>query len=80
MKGYDPRCQVKQYVGVITNARGASWMVFETGDGKFYLFSQLHPGTLNATGLQFPVRKADLQPDVAKCLRHGMSYDARGVR
>lgn len=36
-------------------------MVFETGDARFYLFSQLDDHDC-ATGLMFPVRKTELHP------------------
>jgi hypothetical protein len=54
----DQRYMVKQYVAVVQNKRGSRFMVFETGDSRWYLFSELYPGpTLIATGLQFPVRE-----------------------
>lgn len=60
---------VKQYVAVV-RGRFGRFMVFETGDPKFWLFSQLDPsGT--ATGLQVPVRKSDVQPEVRRMLRSG---------
>jgi hypothetical protein len=62
---------VKQYVAVLQKASGGRFMVFATGDQKYYLFSQLYPGTLTATGLSFPVRKADLRRDVRSALAHG---------
>jgi hypothetical protein len=37
---FDPRCQVKQYVAVVQNRRGSRFMVFQSGDDKYYLFSQ----------------------------------------
>lgn len=68
----DRRYQVKQYVAVVQNSRGSKFMVFETGDAKYYLFSQLYPGpTLIQTGLQFPVLKKDLRDDIRKALAHG---------
>ncbi|MFZ1141418.1 MAG: hypothetical protein WAN76_19720 [Candidatus Sulfotelmatobacter sp.] len=47
-------------------------MVFQSGDDKYYLFSQLYPGPgLIATGLQFPVEKKSLRDDMRKALSHG---------
>lgn len=64
-----PELGVKQYVAVMRGRHGR-FMVFETGDARFYLFSQVAPdGTL--TGLSWPVRKADLQPTVRSALRNG---------
>jgi hypothetical protein len=68
----DQRYMVKQYVAVVQNSRGSRFMVFETGDARWYLFSQLYPGpNLIATGLQFPVLKKDLRDDMRKALRNG---------
>ena len=75
----DARMQVKQYVGVVENGRGASFMVFETGDSKFYLFSQLDPDGC-ATTLMFPVRKTELHPEVKRALRHGYSFSMRAFK
>lgn len=65
----DRRCQVKQYVAVV-KSRWCRFMVFKTGDNQWYLFSQLDPHGC-ATTLQFPVRKADLRPDIRRALAHG---------
>lgn len=62
--------QVKQYVAEIESVT-SRFRVFETGDRKFYLFAQVNPKTGCDTGLQFPVEKRRLQPDVARALRHG---------
>jgi hypothetical protein len=68
----DRRYQVKQYVAVVQNRRGSRFMVFETGDSRWYLFSQLYPGPgLIATGLQFPVEKKELRDDLRRALAHG---------
>ena len=72
---YDPRMQTKQYVAKVDGAF-CSFRVFETGDAKFYLFSQLDANDCD-TGLQFPVRKTDLRDDVRRALRHG--YGLRRV-
>ena len=61
--------QVKQYVACV-KSRWARFMVFRTGDDKYYLFSQLDPNGC-ATGLQFPVKKSDLKPDIKRALAHG---------
>jgi len=64
---FDRRYQVQKYVAVVANRRGSRFMVFETGDDKYYLFSQLYPGpTLIQTGLQFPVLKKDLREDIRR--------------
>lgn len=70
MTGFDPRYQVKQYVAVVQNSRGRKFMVFETGDDRFYLFSLLDNYGCQ-TLIQFPVRKADLRDDIRRALRHG---------
>ena len=62
--------QVKQYVAVVKGKLGVKFMVFKTGDEKFYLFSQLDPYGCQ-TGLQFPVAKKDLVPDIRRALAHG---------
>lgn len=64
-----PELGVKQYVAVVAS-QWCRWMVFETGNPRYYLFSQLDPAGC-ATGLQVPVRKADLQADVRRALAHG---------
>jgi hypothetical protein len=69
--GFRPEVQVKQYVAVVDGEHG-SFMVFETGDARFYLFAQLYPGGTTQTGLQWPVRKIDLRGDVRDGLAHGV--------
>jgi len=75
---------VKQYVAVVeARTRWGSvipFMVFRTGDDRFYLFSQLYPGTLTATGLQFPVLKSELKPHYRRALAHGWGWVASGPR
>ena len=61
--------QVKQYVAVVQGNWG-KFMVFETGNPKFYLFSALDKLGCQ-TGLQFPVLKANLINLLKKALRHG---------
>ena len=68
----DRRYQVKQYVAVVQNRRGSRFMVFRTGDDRWYLFAQLYPGPgLIQTGLQFPVEKSNLRDDIRRALAHG---------
>lgn len=67
----DPACQVKQYVAVVKSREtGCQFRVFETGDPKFYLFDLLDEYDCSTT-IQFPVRKADLNPEIRRALRHG---------
>lgn len=62
---------VKQYVTIIQNPRtGTKFMVFETGNPKYYLFQQLDPQGF-ATQLQIPVLKTELKPEYRKALKHG---------
>ena len=63
--------QVKQYVAVVQNSKGSRFMVFETKDPQYYLFAQLFGDTSISTGLQIPVCKKDLLPDIRRALRHG---------
>jgi hypothetical protein len=72
MIAMDRRYQVKQYVAVVQNRRGSRFMVFKTGDDRYYLFSQLYPGpTLIQTGVQFPVEKKNLRDDIRRALANG---------
>lgn len=50
-----PELQVKQFVATV-QGRFSRFRVFETGDPKVYLFSQIDPKGCD-TGLQVPVRK-----------------------
>jgi hypothetical protein len=59
-----PKCYVATVRG-----RFADFMVFETLNSKFYLFSAVVNGI--ETGVRFPVRKSDLRDDVAEALRNG---------
>jgi hypothetical protein len=70
MRGFAPEMQVKQYVAVIKNSRGRRFRVFETGDPKFYLFSTIAPDGTEG-GLQFPVLKKNLRPDIRRALARG---------
>lgn len=64
------RYMVKQYVAVVQNRRGTRFMVFRTGDEKYYLFCPLNADGCLST-LQFPVRKTELRRDIASALAHG---------
>lgn len=66
----DKTYQVKQYVAVVKNRYGGRFMVFRTGDDRFYLFQPVAPDGCLAT-FQFPVRKADLRTDLRRGLAHG---------
>jgi hypothetical protein len=61
---------VKQYVAVVKSRTGQRFRVFETGDPKFYLFDPLDKDDCSGC-IQFPVRKADLRPDIRRALSHG---------
>ena len=61
---------VQQYVAVVQNRWGTKFMVFQTGDPKFYLFCPLSPeGTMS--DFQFPVRKTELRREIRSMLNHG---------
>ena len=66
---YLPEYMVKQYVAVVQNKRGVKFAVFKTGSEKHYLFSCVKDGVF--TGLQFPVLKKDLNPEIKRALNHG---------
>ena len=61
---------VKQYVAVVQNGTGLRFMVFTTGDPKFYLFCPLDKDG-NQGGIQIPVKRADLRDDIRRALAHG---------
>lgn len=67
---YAPEIQIKQYVAVV-RGRWCRFMVFRTGDDRFYLFSALDRHGCQ-TGLQFPVRRSELRPDLRRALAHGV--------
>jgi hypothetical protein len=73
----DRRMMVKQYVAEVWSRSdlapqfGQKWRVFCTGDDKFYLFQAIDRNGC-ATGLDVPVRKADLRPEVRRMLAHGV--------
>jgi hypothetical protein len=50
-----------------------SFRVFTTGRPSTYLFDQLDPWGCS-TGLQVPVRSADLRPEVRRALRAGRGW------
>lgn len=65
----DRRMMVKQYVAVV-RGRWCKFMVFQTGDPRFYLFCPLSPeGYLS--DFQIPVRKTELRREIASMLNHG---------
>jgi hypothetical protein len=66
---FRPEYQVKQFVAVVQGEHGR-FMVLATGSDRHYLFCQLDPSGCQ-TGLQFPVLRADLQPDIRAALAHG---------
>ena len=61
---------VKQYIAVVRNRRGAKFMVFNSGDEKYYLFCPLDRDGCQGTN-QFPVRKTELRRDIRSALAHG---------
>lgn len=68
----DRRYGVMQFVAVVQNSDGMRFMVFRSGDPKYYLFSQLLPGPgLVASGLQWPVLKSRLREDIKRALANG---------
>ncbi len=69
-----PEMQVKQYVATV-RSRCCRFRVFETGCTRFYLFCQLDAFGCD-TGLQFPVAKASLRPEVRRALAHGSGNEA----
>lgn len=65
---------VKQYVGRV-RGRFGTFRVFETGDARYYLFSQVDEFDCDI-GRMFPVRKAELRDEVKWALARGISFDA----
>jgi hypothetical protein len=70
---FSPALQVKQFVAVV-RSRWCRFMVFKTGHEQHYLFAQLDSYGCQ-TGLQFPVLKADLLPEIRRALSHGFGND-----
>lgn len=64
-----PEWGVAQFVAIVKGTH-SRFMVFRTGDSRFYLFAQLDPHG-HATGLQFPVRKSELRDEVRRALANG---------
>jgi hypothetical protein len=76
MSAQQRRYGVKQYVAVVRGAF-SRFTVFETGDARYYLFCQMDPSGCD-TGLHFPVKKSDLQPQVRRLLRLGYGNASGG--
>jgi hypothetical protein len=68
--GFEVDMMTKRYVAVVQNSFGEKFMVFETGDPRFYLFSTVSKDGCQG-GIQFPVRKSDLRDDIRLMLRNG---------
>lgn len=72
MANFAPEMMVKQYVGKVRSktAWGSTqhFMVFTTGNPRYFLFCQLDRTCTYQTGLQFPVKKSDLRRDWRKNL------------
>ena len=63
--------QPKQFVAVVRNPKTDTlFMVFQSGDSRFYLFDPLDEHGCSRC-MQFPVRKKDLKTDVRRALAHG---------
>jgi len=66
----DRQYMVKQYVAVVKSRTGQRFMVFRTGDEKYYLFDPIDKdGCSYCRG--FPVLKADLRSEIRRALSHG---------
>lgn len=61
--------QVKQFVAVVKNCFGDNFMVFKTGNPKYYLFSVVKNGI--QTEVQFPVLIKDLDKNIKRMLNNG---------
>lgn len=66
---FAPEVQVKQYVAKV-RGRFACFNVYRTGSDKHYLFRVLTPDGCEG-GLEFPVLKKELKPEVRSMLAHG---------
>ena len=62
---------VKQFVAVVQNRHGTKFMVFTTGDARYYWFQTLDQDECAVVGMAFPVRKSDLRDDIRRALAHG---------
>ena len=60
---------VKQYVARY-DSRWTRWLVFRTGDDRWYLFCAVD-ANLSDTGVHVPVRRSDLVPEARRALAHG---------
>lgn len=69
---------VKQYVAVVQSRSGQKFMVFRTGDEKYYLFDPLRPDGTSGC-MAFPVRKTSLRRDIASALAHGWGNAGLGA-
>ncbi len=70
---FDPRYGVTKFIGIIHNNCGTRFLVFETGDPKFYLFNILLPfaNCIICSTISFAVRKGTLRDDVRTNLARG---------
>lgn len=73
-----PMLGVKQFVAVVRLAWGVRWAVFETGDARFYLFSQIDRDGLTFTGVSFPVAKNRLADKFRRALANGWGNASMG--
>jgi hypothetical protein len=64
-----PEMQVTQWVGEV-EGEFTRWRVFRTGSARHYLFDQVDARGCS-TGLQVPVLKSDLHPDIRRALARG---------
>lgn len=71
MTGFAPECQVKQFVAEVNGAFGSRWRVFETGSSKHWLFVLVQNPEITR-----PTLKTDVNPEVARALRHGWGHHA----
>lgn len=68
--GMDRRYMIKQFIAVVQNRWGQRFMVFRTGEEKYYYFDPIDRyGCSGCAG--FPVRKTDLRRPIASALAHG---------
>ena len=69
----DQRYMVKQYVAVARSSRGQRWMVFETGDARYYLFHALEGETSVMLDCVVSVQKTNIKDArLRSALRHGI--------
>ena len=61
----------KQFVAVIKNRFNRQFMVFTSGDPKYYLFSAIDNQGIAVGIPSFPVLKKDLRDDIRHALLHG---------